>query len=451
MRLSSFLLCVLLVLASSAWVHAKPPQILSNSAYRVVAKAQEAMSAEDYQAAFTLLDELSNSQRRLTDYDRAKIWHLKLYIFNQQEDYPQSLVAGEKALSFNALDNDTTANIYFNLMSLSSILNQPQKSVAYLQQWLDVTEDPGASGLFIAAQVYAGVENYREALSFAERGFERHVQDQTPSQSQNQQAVEPKREWYQLLASLRMREQRYTEVIPLLHAMIGLWPERADNYQQLAAAYQLTEDEKKAFAVLSIAKINNLANSAEDVERLAQLYRYHSYPYPGAEMLKTAVAEKTVSEDFDTWQSLSSAYLQARDWQQADQYLQQAALVAETGQPYLLLCQTRFQQEAWRDVQNFCTRALDRGGLDEPQNAWKLLALSHYYRDELPKAQAAFASCGELESRDGDCAQWQTNIRQLVERREQKRAQVAQEEEQQAQWRRDRAEAVEAAVDRSGR
>lgn len=371
-------------------------QILSQAVYKIVSQAREAMDQNNHNEARTMLDNLLATRDNLSDFEKASAHQLLSYVHVNREDYPAAVSASESAIALAALDHYTELELRYNLVQLYSVLEQYDKSLQHLNIWFQQAENPGARAYFSAAQIYAVTEQFERALDYALQGMNKHKAADS----------EPRESWYRLLLAIHLQQKNFRAAIPLLEEMVGYWPTQVQYYQQLSGLYQEFERHRDALAALSLAYQNTLLENGNDIKRLADLYRFNDYPYKGAVILQAALDNRLVPNEADNWQTLANAWLQAREWQRGDRALRQAAQLAPTGETWLLLCQTAFQDERWPDAEGYCEQALDKGGLDNTADAWQLLARSRHQQDDVPGALAAFKECARLEAGEETCRRW---------------------------------------------
>lgn len=409
-------------------------KLLTESSARVIIKAQEALEEKQFAEALTLLNALLAKGDRLNDYDKAKTLQFIAYVYLSQDKYREAIDYSEHALTLTALDEESTLELHYSLATLYLFSEDYEKSAVHLETWLAAIDDPGAQALFMAAQVYALLEQYDKAQIFAGKGMAKHYADNN---------FMPNQDWHRLQLAILLNLKQYDSAITLLKNMIVYWPDQYQYYQQLAALLQQRDNERASLAVFSIAYQNNLLNSADDFERLLQLYRLRNYPAKGAKIYAAALADSRLKDNTQQLESLSNAWLQAREWSLANDYLVKAARKSENGRDWLLLCQTSAQDEQWQQSMQYCRQAIDKGGLEQDVGtAWQLIALSHYHQNELSKAVTAFERCTNWSLTHDDCVNWQKSITEKIAFNEQEKRRLQQEEEAQQRKERERSELI---------
>ncbi len=405
----------------------RPTPVLSLSVYKKMSAVQEDFQNEDYAQATLKLLKLLEREAKLKPYDKAKIYEMLSNTHVGTNEPEKALAFSQKALALEVLGDTSQRQLYRRVFYLYFSLDEYDKALTYMEKWFSAEPNPPIQAYFTAAQAYALTEDMDTALDYALQGMQKVAQDEE---------TQAKESWYQLLISIRLKRQDYQEVSHLLAHTITLWPHRVQYYQQLSAVYQELKQEKASFAILSIAYQNQLLDKASDIERLAQQYRYHEYPFKSAHLLKHAMEAKTLKLSEQNWESQANAWLHAREWPSADKALLEAAKLSDKGLHWLFLCQTSFQNEHWGKSQTYCENAIEKGGLKtDESSAWYLLALAQYYEEKLIPAISSFEKCQQWANTEKDCKHWHTYIQQALASKteEQERLQKEQQEKERRQ------------------
>ncbi len=390
---------------------AKP--ILSNSVYRPINQAQEAMQEGDYAKALAVLDDLLARGDRLKAYDRAKTLQMMTIVYIQQQDYPKAVASSIKALAVDALEIEAQTEMRYNLVSMLFVLERYDEALQQLEIWIEENPELNAQENFTAAQLYLTADRITEAQQYAEAGMALHQADESSA---------PKENWYRLLLSIYGRQKDYSRAAHWAEQLLSLWPAKVEYYHQLSGLYQQLERQKEAWAILDIAFHNQLLTKQDDYIRLLQLHRFFGYPYRGAEIFQQAMHAETVETTEDHWEDLANAWLQSRQWQQAETALKQAAQISSSGQHWVRLCRTALQDERWQDSHGYCQNALDKGGLgDDKASTWQLMATVNFSMNNYSDAIQYFQRCSKEQSTQQYCQEWLSHVENVLARAEQQR------------------------------
>ena len=404
---------------------AKP--ILSNSVYRPINQAQQAIQEGDYQKALDELNNLLARGDRLKDYDKAKTLQMLTIVYIHQQDYPKAVESSIEALAVNALELEAQIEMRYNLVSMLFVLERYDEALQQLEIWIAETPELDAQANFTAAQLYLTVDRLPEAQRFAETGMALHRADM---------ATPPKENWYRLLLSIYGQQKNYKKAATLAEQLLSFWPAKLEYYNQLSGLYQQLERQKEAWAILDIAFHNQLLTKQEDYVRLLQLHRFFGYPSRGGMIFQQAMTTEIVEETEEQWENLANAWLQSRQWQRAEAALAEAAQRSDTGKHWVRLCQTTLQDERWQDSHQYCQHALEKGGLkEEKASTWQLMAMVNFSMNNYAEAIHYFKKCSENLSTKQYCEEWLNHVNNVVTVAEQQRLR-AEELERQAQQRR---------------
>lgn len=420
-------------------------RVLSNPGYRTISKAREYLDMEEYEEAVALLANMVN-ESRYSDYDKAKAWQMRAFVEINQDQYQAAITSNTQALDLQVLDLASELELMYSLANLYAFTEQYPQSIRFLELWFERTESPDAQAYFTAAQVYALSEQLDKALDHAETGMALHVKEADS---------EPRESWYRLLLAVRLQLEEYAAGSELLETMLELWPDKAEYYSQLNALYQELGREFDALLVMSIAKQNGLLNKQSEFERLAQMYRYHDYPYQGAVILDALMNNASgipadayePAEDGHDWKKLGDSYAQAREWDIAQTAYLQAARLAAKGDNWLKLCQTAYRDGLWSEAKQYCGNAIDKGGLAEDEGyAWQIMAMAHYHNDNRQEAMEAFRACGDWSPVEEACTQWLGHITEQIEQEQRERERRLEEQKRSAAQKDKLHDAVESAL-----
>jgi len=395
-------------------------EALSQQGYEVIVEAQKQMEAENYGGAAAALGRIISSPGNFKGIDVATAYKFRGYAYAGQDNYAAAAKDFESAINTGALPDFDVSDLRYNLAQLYLGLDQYGKAVQYLEEWLRTAENPGASALFFAAQVYLVTENLAKAETYADQGV-----------AKAQALGQVQENWYRIASVVYLQRDRWEKARPILERLVVGWPDKKDYYFQLGAVYTELGREKDSFAMLALAYENSLPLTSDEHVRLAQLYRLYEYPYKAGKILEKGLSAGTVKSTKTTWEELGNAWFQAREMKKAIDPLTKAADLATDGDIALRLCQTHLQDENWERAERECGRAVNKGGLKSNAGlAHQLLGISRYEQGERDSAIEAFNKCQDFEQAAENCLSWSRHIREEIamEEAEKERQRLAAEE-----------------------
>lgn len=401
----------------------RKPKMVSQSVYKKMTAAQEALLSERYEEAVVYLNQILKKGKKLKPYDQAKIFEMLSSVNLAMGDHKNAIKYSQQAIALEVLNRESEVQIFHRLIYLYFFLEDYQEAIAHLQIWFSLESNPTIKTYFSAAQIYAASDNMNKALEFALKGMAvlKEAKNKSATQEAGGPAIQPelKENWIKLLIAIRLHLKDYQNVSQNLEQAISLWPQRAEYYQQLSAVYQELKREKEALVILSLAYQNALIDKEVDINRLGQQYSYHSNPFKGAKILEKGFKLERLKPTEKNWEAMANALLHAREWQQANSALQKAAKRSSKGILWLQLCQTSTQGELWQDAKNYCQKAIKKGQLkDEEGTARYLIALSEYYQEKFAQAVKSFNTCSEWKKTEKTCSSWKTYVEQTIVKRE---------------------------------
>jgi predicted Zn-dependent protease len=108
--------------------------LLTEKTYKSLSKAQELMQAEKYQEAGQRLNELLG-QTDSGSYDRAVVQQTIGYLHAEQGQYDKAAAAFQQALDAQALPEQVSHDLRFNLAQILIADEQYNKGIGLMEQW----------------------------------------------------------------------------------------------------------------------------------------------------------------------------------------------------------------------------------------------------------------------------------------------------------------------------
>jgi Flp pilus assembly protein TadD len=112
----------------------------------------------------------------------------------------------------------------------------------------------------------------------------------------------------------------------------------------------------------------------------------------------------------DAYELLANSWIAAREYDRSLVPLQKAADLAPDGNLYVRLGQVRMQREEWGEAVRLFQKAIEKGDLKEPGNAYLLLGISLYNDERVEGARASFARARNHESSRTQADAWLAHI-----------------------------------------
>ena len=201
---------------------------------------------------------------------------------------------------------------------------------------------------------------------------------------------DPNDSWYRLYYQVLFEQKKYAIAEEVLLGMLTRAPYKNDYWRLVANHHLQMENAEKALAAITIAYNEGLLEGAEDLKRMIALYGMIEVPEKAARLLKQHLDTGEIESDADMLKRLGDLWLLSRERAKAKVVLEQAAEVAPDGNTYEMLGNIFFEDESWKSAHDSFIKAIEYGGLDEPERIYLLAGISAQRGGMKELARAAF-------------------------------------------------------------
>lgn len=366
-------------------------QAISPWAYQQLEKIEKLMGDEAYGEALKKLQKMLPEVDGVA-YEKAIVLRTLASVYALQGHYAKAAAALEKSLATDALTDGQKQQALRNLAQLYLGLGQYQQAVKILEPWLAQAKSPSGEDFILLANAYAQLKQYRKALPYVKKAI---AHSQKPVES-----------WLQLELALHYELKEYAACAKVLKGLVRYFPNKKDYWRQLASIYQQLEHYPEALAVKELAYRSGFMATNSELMELVNLFLYLDTPFKAARLLEKELAKGRVKGNSKNWELLANAWTQAREYAKAAQALEKAAELNDRGELYYRLGRIYVEQEAWSEAYSALRRALAKGGLKEPGNAYVLFGMSCHELHFKEKAQEAFAKAANYKKTAKIAQQW---------------------------------------------
>jgi tetratricopeptide (TPR) repeat protein len=374
----------------------KPQTVRERTGKRLNA-AMEHIQAERYDEAAAELGKLR--VKNLNPFERAKYHQIHALVANGKRDPSAARAHLQQALAQDALSPEDQAQLRYQIAGLFLGESKWAEAVEHLKQWFAVTETPTPTAYYLLALAYYQLEDLDAALEPARKAVEL--------------GDPPQEGALQLLLAIRLTRQHYAEAEPILLELVQRYPKKV-YWMQMSTLYGARGDYEKALVFLELADHQGLLTQDEEVRRLAQLLLARDLPHPAAQVLEKAFAEQRIQGDSNSYELLSTAWIQARDFEKALEPLRHAAELASDGKLSIRLAQVHLQREEWDAAEAALRRALEKGGLPSAGDAQILMGIALFSRKRPEEAASWFARAREHADTREEAEIWLKHIEQQM-------------------------------------
>lgn len=373
-------------------------------------KAQEAMGEDNNPLAMEILNRLL--QREMKDYEKAVVLRMIGTIHADNGDYQKAIGTFEQVQRMNAFDEQQQLDLLFYLGQLYLAEDRVDDAIRTLEQWFAGAGDTAApQAYFVLAQAYALKEDYRRALNLSERGLVKARE------------LEALREnWLAFTANMYYQNKDVKSMQGLLREIVALYPGKRKYWSQLSATYFILDDVETAYYFRIMMYIQDMLIKSNDLANLAALHISNETPIRGVRVLEKGFADGLVEKKKDTYETLSIAYQESREWKKSIKPLSQAAKLAEKGNLYVRLCQSYLFDREYSRAEKACRDGIKKGDLRQPGPAWMLLGTARYNKGDLKGARKAFVNAANYKRQAKNAQRWINFIDQEIRRANAKKA-----------------------------
>lgn len=339
------------------------------------------------------IEKLKKLVNKGEDYDKAMVQYNLGIGYSEKNDMAGAAGAFAKALSYNALSMQNSEQLRLNLGQLYVAAGQFDPGIEALRDYMAKacgTVSPDAH-VFLASAL-AERKRYPEAMTEVDIAL---AQSKTPKES-----------WIQFKLGLLYEQKDYKTSAETLLQLIALNAGKADYWKQLAGVLLQMEDSTQAAAVLALAERQGMLASADDIRNLYNTYMIIGEPQKAAQLMDAAISDKKLPLDEKNLESVSNAWINARENEKAEATLKQLASMAERGEYYFRLGAMYGDQERWKDSREMLERALEKGGLKKPGEAWFRIAVASYGANDVKGAITALQKSMAFEDTKAQASEW---------------------------------------------
>lgn len=391
------MLCGLLIASPMGFAKENNKQsTVSPWLYKQLSKTEKLIASQSYvEAQRKLLKMLEDVEKG--SYGEATVLRSLSSVYALQEQYAKAADALSRCLALGVLPAAQEQHAVLNLGQLYMAMEQYQKAVKVLEPWLAKNPKPDTQVYVLMANAYAQLKQYRKALPYIKKAI--------------QSSKKPVESWYQLNLALYYELEDYASAGRLLEKMMRYFPDKKEYWDQASSVYQQSKQYKKAVTIKHLAYKKGYIEKERDLLGMINLFLYVDAPYRAAKIMKKEMNQGRIKSNSKNWEMLANAWTQAREFDRAVTALETASKMHEKGKLYQQLGRIYVEQEKWAKAIGALSKALDKGGLDQPGNTYILLGMSHYELKQTSKARRAFNNASNYAKTKKAANQWLNYIK----------------------------------------
>ena len=384
---------LLFLLASPGWAK-ETVYGMSKKTYDAINKIQIMIEEERFDEALAEVELVK--ERKLNGYERAHVLNMQGFLAFQLEDSDGALNAYREALEQEGLPDSQVRALLNSVAQVSLAVERYADAELYARKLIATeTEAPQPLSQVILAQALVGQEKWEESIDPLKTAIE----------MQRAMGAKPRENWMAMLSSIYYTLERYEDMRDVLYEIIELYP--AERYiLNLAALHGQLEEPGKQLALVESLRDDERIDRGFHLLMLANLFISQGTPLKAAELLDKEIASGRIEASRQNLELNSQAWYMAGDEARAIPPLEAAAAKEDDGKLYLRIARLHMDLYQWKPAEVAARKALDRGGLKEPGDAWLLVGMALARGDKLDAARIAFVEAAKHDSSEKWARQW---------------------------------------------
>ncbi len=388
-----WLLLALGLLAGNALAAAPKARPLREVVYERLNQAQEATEAENWVKAFEQLGRVER-MKDLASHEKAQLYTSYGYTYFSQEKYAESASSYEQVLAQEELSDALRTSTLYTLGQLHFHLENFDTAVGFLNQWLEVANNPGPEPFILKGQALYQMGRLEEAAEPVRRAI-------AVAESRDKKVRE---NWYALLRVIYFETKDYDKLLDVLAILVAEYPAK-EYWMHLAAAFGEMDDTNRQLAAYEMAYAQGYLKSSTEIVLLCQLLLQAEVPYRAGVLLQEGLESGTVTSNANNWRLLSQAWILAQEHDAAIVSLGKAAELSDDGELYARIAQSYANLNRWELSTEAAKTALAKG-VKNPQDLQMMQGMAFFELGRYSEAKSAFSEAQKSEKGRETASRW---------------------------------------------
>ena len=310
--------------------------------------------------ARALADEIINNSA-FNAYDHAFAAQIAAQIAYEGDDTVSAIAYLDKALGFDALDNNSHYNVMLMKAQLQLQEDKYQEGLATIDRFLSETKSQNPEHLVVKGNALYRLEKYPEAAAVLKQAI-----DASP---------EPRADWQQLLMAAYAESGQGDQAIAMAEKVAAKSPNDKRAQMNLAAVYLQADKYDKAAVVMEKLRAAGQLTEDRDYRQLFATYlNMDGREKEAAAVIKEGLDKGILKPDHQVYLALAQSYYFSDQPGPAIDAYKKAAPLDDDGETYLNLARLLWQEERVPEAKEAAKQAIAKG-LKKPDDAKKILAL----------------------------------------------------------------------------
>lgn len=331
-----------------------------------------------YDEALPKADEIL-ANPKATPYDRAKAAYMAGFIAMEKgggQDYGQATGYFKRAITEDALDNNTHYQVMLQLAEMLTSDDKPAEAMPYLERFFNETHSSAPKDLMVKAHVLYQLERYPESV-------------ETLKQAMAGNAA-PDDSMIKLMVANYMGMDKPQDAATMLEQLSAKNPKDKNLLQNLVAAYQQSDQDAKAGQVIDRMRAAGLMTESKDYEFAYRLLaNIEGREKDAVALINEGLDKHILTPNYDVYAFLGTAYYNTDQTAKAIEAWGQAAPLGKDGEMYLNIAKLQSGEDHGAEAKAAARQALAKG-LKKPGEAWVVIGNSELAANNKPAAIAAF-------------------------------------------------------------
>ena len=388
---------------------------LSQATYRQVQRMQKMMGNNNFQKAIDLGESILPRVKKESDYAEALVSQLIANSYLVQKNFNKAEPYLKRIVQLDALQPQNEMSVVQELATIYLVQKNYNGSIRLYQQVFEQAKKNKVQPTPVLYYRYGLAYSYRADANNSRQDYEKAIDNvkKAINMAEERHQKDPKKydpvskDWYQSWFVISYKMQDYHQAFDVAKLLVAKWPGNKDFWNYYANVALLLHEDRTATAIYGLMYKKGMFHSKDDYLQLASLLLEQGSPYKAAELLTEGMKKGYIPKTKDNYDQISSAWTSARDWDKALAVLSQEAQVSNNGKVYLRQSEIYLQRRDYEKANQAVQNALNKGGLGSDEgHALMVLGQTEYELKNYDKAVSAFKRAEKFKQQERDARNW---------------------------------------------
>ena len=341
---------------------------------KVLNEAIELLNMENYAGAKQKIGTLN--LEKLSPYERSKVEQILFNIAVPEEKYDEARRHLKTAIDAGGFNEQEISQARYQYAQLFMQEEKWKEGAAALEEWFKTATNPNSAAYYLLAVAYYQMDDYNKGVGARAKSRGAHGQAAgglaaAAARSVPRGGAAPGRD-------------------PASRALDRARADKKTYWMQLSSVYGHMEDYPKALAVMQLAYSAGLVTEDGEIRRLADLLLFNDVPYRGANVLETAIENKTVKVDDKLYEKLANCWIAAAEY---DEPFLRCSVPPNCRARAIYSCASarcKFSARIGKAAIAALQRGLDKGQLKDTGSAQMMMGLALFNQKNFREAREWF-------------------------------------------------------------